>query len=114
MPGNTAAFIAGAYSRMTKAANPVMSTMKATGKADLGVMSSNLKGAYSNAMGVMGTGGFSNMTKAKLIGGDIRRRGMSMYNQFGAAKSAGYGAAAIGGGAAAADFMNPWGLGFGD
>ena len=92
------------------AKNPVLSTMK----KDLGTIGRSMKGGYSNASNVMSTGGFSGKTKANLIGGDMKRRGMGIYNELGAAKTAGYAAGGLGVGAAAADFANPWGLGWGD
>jgi hypothetical protein len=90
MPGKTAAFMAGAYSRLTKAANPVMSTMKGTGRADL----LSARRAFGGAMNHIAGGG-SVSSAAKGMGRDLMR-------DVGGKRLAGYGAA---GGAA-----GMWGL----
>lgn len=108
----------------TKAFNGIKSTMKADWDilSALPTMRSQMRGRgqglgetlFGRKVGDSRTGGFlgqawDEMKKAPAL------FGKGQAGEWGAAgRVAGYGAAGLTGGAMAADFANPWGLGFGD
>ena len=69
--------------------------------------------SYSNIGAGMKAGKYGAGTAGSLMSDKLMKAGQGIYNQMGN-RAFGYGAGALAGGAAAADFLNPWGLGFGD
>lgn len=81
-------------------------------------------GAYKSAAGTLRA---DSMAGRRAVGGAMNRMagggsfgsamggmGRDAMRDIGGKRLAGYGAAGVGAGAATADFLNPWGLGWGD
>lgn len=85
-------------------------------KGDMGMFSGafkQMRGAGRSAMGHYAGGG-SARDAGMMFGSAARSAGMGLYKSMGARKLGAYSAAGLGIGAGAADFANPWGLGWGD
>ena len=104
------AFAMGAATRAKK------SDAYGTFMSDMGTLGNYGRGlgrSYSNIRGGMQAGKYGAGTAGTMMGDKIMRAGKGIYNQMGN-RAFGYAGAAGVGGYAAADMLNPWGLGWGD
>lgn len=117
---NAQAFALGAYSRMTSAVNPIASTVGKSAKFGAGQYRRAGRSALNAGAATM-LGGGSKMEMLKSGGAAAGRSIAKSWNRSTTAGKTGMAAigaagvgAGIGAGAVAADFANPWGLGWGD
>jgi len=101
----------GPFANLTKGFNYVKSTLKGAYNSPAG---GQLRSGFrSGAASLSGLSGVRDMKGLKSYGQGMAGRWKGSGNMQKAGMAGAYGGAALGAGAAA-DFMNPWGLGWGD